>query len=101
MVIAPQGVQNPAYNYPKMKTPVMNGGLLLIVTESAKFQGASMVCGFSRNRPSLITGALLLTVLTKSAKISRCFFGLRILSPPRLVNTSRLMLTVLTESAKF
>ncbi len=28
MVIAPQGVQNPAYNYPKMKAPVMNGGLL-------------------------------------------------------------------------
>ncbi|MBQ1824275.1 MAG: hypothetical protein II121_03955, partial [Fibrobacter sp.] len=34
MVIAPQGVQNPAYNYPKMKAPVMNGGLLLKTAKS-------------------------------------------------------------------
>ena len=31
MVIAPQGVQNPAYNYPKTKAPAMNGGLLLYI----------------------------------------------------------------------
>ena len=36
MVIAPQGVQNPAYNYPKMKASANCGGLLLILTESAK-----------------------------------------------------------------
>ena len=31
MVIAPQGVQNPAYNYPKMKAPAYRGGLLLYI----------------------------------------------------------------------
>ena len=36
MVIAPQGVQNPAYNYPKMKASSKRGSLLLILTESAK-----------------------------------------------------------------
>ena len=48
MVIAPQGVQNPAYNYPKMKAPALSRGLLL-------FKGKTFTQAYEPQAPYLPT----------------------------------------------